>query len=384
MHKVGIDVDILGLSAPRTGIPNYLAELVSALLRLHSRSDRLEFVLFSRRQPVGLKTAIDYAQVVVTATILRLGWRQLALPLAAYEQRVHLLHMPAFSAPVLSPCPIVLTVHDLAYLAHPGWFSARTLHYLRIRVGMSVMRASAIITDSTWVREHLISEFEVDPARVFTVHLGVSPRFSPRMDKTDELVHSNLGLPRRFFLYAGTIEPRKNLVRLIRAYARCCKAGLEHHLVLAGAKGWLCDEVYAIPEKLGISDRVRFTGYVPSRWLPALYRAADAFVYPSLYEGFGLPPLEAMASGTPVITSNTTSLPEVVGEAALLVDPASEEDIAQAMLRLVSDAGLRDELRARGLIRASGFSWQKAAEQTTIVYETVLSHRTPRGRGVSK
>ena len=223
-----------------------------------------------------------------------------------------------------------------------------------------------MIAISQATKDDLVAHYGVPKEKIPVVYHGVEPRFRPTPDPA---VPARYGLPSRYFLYLGTLQPRKNLERLLQAYAQL--SGDVPALVLAGAKGWYFERIAAAIAALGLGERVFLPGYVPDEDVPALLTGALALVFPSLYEGFGLPVLEAMACGTPVVTANTSSLPEVVGEAGLLVDPLRVDEIAAAMQRLLADEALRAELSRRGLERAGLFSWDRCARETLAVLEGV-------------
>jgi glycosyltransferase involved in cell wall biosynthesis len=375
--RIGIDVDLLGLPNPYTGIPNYLRHLINGFLNLGPGA--LRFYLISRRpvyENAGLPTHVR--QEVVRWPFSR-GWQSVALPWAAMRLRLDLLHLPAFTVPPLAPCPLVVTVHDLAYLTHPECCREETVSYLSRRVPPALKKAAAVFTPSIFVKEEIIRHFALSPAKIHPIPHGVSPEFKVLPAEAVAKTRKELGLPERFFLFVGTIEPRKNVRRLIEAFGRAVAQGLDCFLVLAGAKGWKCEEIYRLPQQLGIERWVLFLGYAPDDLLPALYNAATAFVYPSLYEGFGLPVLEAMACGTPVIASNTSSLPEVVGEAGMLVNPLDTGELASAMLFLVLNPEVKQDLARRGIERAARFSWERTARETLKVYEACIK-RTEKGR----
>jgi len=275
----------------------------------------------------------------------------------------------------------VVTVHDLTCIDFPRFHPLARRVLFRVGLSRAARLADAIIVPSAATRSDLRRRVGSPRAPVHIVPSAAGARFVPLAMAEVEPVVRRYGLAyREYFLFVGNVEPRKNLVGLLRAYG-ALRRGRRHGpaLVIAGGAGWknraILDAMAASP----YTADIRIVGYVPEAELAALMNGAIAFVYPSLYEGFGLPPLEAMACGTPVITSNRSSLPEVVGDAALLVDPENTRDLALAMARLVDDAPLREELRERGLERAGGFSWRRTAELTSAVYESVAADgRTPR------
>jgi glycosyltransferase involved in cell wall biosynthesis len=213
----------------------------------------------------------------------------------------------------------------------------------------------------------------VSPEKVEVIYCGVDKAFRPFPERKVASFRQQRGLPEKIILFVGTIEPRKNLARLVEAYSHLRDRSVK--LVIGGARGWLYEEVFARVEELELTGDVLFPGYIPPDELPLWYNVAELFVYPSLYEGFGLPPLEAMACGTPVITSNVSSLPEVVGEAGLTVDPMDSEGLAETINQMLDDGALRQSMRERGLARASRFSWTKAARETVRVYRRALDRR---------
>jgi glycosyltransferase involved in cell wall biosynthesis len=281
----------------------------------------------------------------------------------------------AFVAPVLSPCPTVITVLDLSFLRFPQAFKGPNRLYLTRMTRISARRARAVIAISESTRQDVISLLGVPAERVHCVYCGVDPSFCPLPAPDVEVFRREKELPERFILFLSTIEPRKNVVTLVDAFAELVALAPDVMagvcLVIAGGRGWLADPVYARVEELGMQDRIRFTGYVPEGDKRLWYNAATCFCYPSLYEGFGLPPLEAMACGVPVITSNASSLPEVVGDAGLTVAPRDTAALAEALHRVLSDSALHAEMAGKSLARAQRFSWTETARQTAQIYRLV-------------
>jgi glycosyltransferase involved in cell wall biosynthesis len=301
---------------------------------------------------------------------VRILWEQAFQPWAVRRARVDLLHGPAFVGPLASGCPSVVTFHDLSFLFYPQGFRRLNRTYLRTFGRLSAGRARRVIAVSESTKRDLVKCYGLPPDRIDVVYNGVDAGFRPMPTDRVNAFRSREVLPERFILFVGTLEPRKNVTRLIEAYARLPKG--RPPLVLVGSKGWLYDEIFARVEALGLQDEVRFAGYVPADALPYWYNAAELLAYPSLYEGFGLPPLEAMACGTPVVTSTASSLPEVVGNAGLLVDPTDVEALAAAMERVLSEPDLRRQMQAAGLARARHFSWETTARRTVETYRRAL------------
>ncbi|MBO7473293.1 MAG: glycosyltransferase family 4 protein [Ruminococcus sp.] len=266
----------------------------------------------------------------------------------------------------------VVTVHDMVYKSFPGTVRGRTKYMLDIGLKRSMKRADLIVTDSEFSKSEIIKYFPRYENKIRVVPCGVDlERFHPcEAPERIPAVKKSLGIEGDYFLYVGTIEPRKNLERLITAYSAFVKkAGINApKLVLAGGKGWLDQGIYGRVEKLGLTDRVIFTKYVPSEDMNPLMCGALAFVFPSLYEGFGMPPLEAMACGVPVLASGEASLPEVTGDCAVICDAYAPKSIADGMYRLYRDEELRQELGRKGLQRAQGFTWKRSAEILMEVY----------------
>jgi glycosyltransferase involved in cell wall biosynthesis len=265
----------------------------------------------------------------------------------------------------------VVTVHDLSFLFFPQSFRALNRSYLRLFTRLSVRRAQRVLAVSESTKRDLVQYYGLSPAKVDVVHNGVDRAFRPLPADVVAAFRRQAGLPDRFILFVGTLEPRKNVVRLIEAYARLPKE--RPPLVLVGGKGWLYDQIFARVEALNLSNQVHFAGYVLAEDLPLWYNAADLFVYPSLYEGFGLPPLEAMACGTAVITSTASSLPEVVGTAGQMVDPTDTQALATAMEQVLTARDVREQMQAAGLAQAQGFSWERAAQGTVDSYRRALT-----------
>jgi len=305
---------------------------------------------------------------------LNIVWHRLRLPLPVelITGAVDIFHSPDFTLPPVWRARTVLTVHDLSFLRVPECFTDALRRYLERAVPRSVRRADHVIADSESTKRDLVELLGTPAGNVTVIHSGVEPRFQPITDQAAlETVRQRYNLPERFILSVGTLQPRKNFTMLIEAFSRL-KLGIGNwKLVIAGGKGWLYEDIFARVEDLGLQGEVLFPGFVADEDLPALYNLAEVLALPSLYEGFGLPPLEAMACGTPVVTSNTSSLPEIVGDAGLMVEPADVDKLAEAMGRLLEDGDLHREMVQRGLARAREFTWERAARQLLAVYERV-------------
>jgi glycosyltransferase involved in cell wall biosynthesis len=301
---------------------------------------------------------------------VRIVWEQLVQPWAARRAGVDLVHAPAFVGPLVGSPPFVVTIHDLSFVGYPQNFRSGNRAYLRLFTRLSVHTARRVIAVSHSTREDLARFYGLSPRKVDVVYNGVDPAFRPMPADEVAAFRVRRGLPDRFILFVGTLEPRKNIARLISAYAQVPQP--RPPLLLVGGKGWLYDDIFRRVESLGLTGEVNFVGYVEAAELPAWYNAALLFVYPSLYEGFGLPVLEAMACGTPVVSSTASSLPEVTGEAGILVDPHDTDALAGAIRRLAGDASLRDELATAGVRQAARFSWSETARGTARCFRRAL------------
>jgi glycosyltransferase involved in cell wall biosynthesis len=285
---------------------------------------------------------------------------------------VDIFHATEHLLPPLRRVRTVFTFHDAIYALFPQYHLPMNRLFLGLMMPRFLRRADAIITVSECSKGDAVRLYGIDPARIRVIYEGVDARFQPVTDPTRlAQVRARYGLPEHYVLYVGTIEPRKNLTTLLEAYANLRFAICDLRLVIAGKKGWLYESFFARLRELGLEDAVVLPGYIADEYLPALYSAANVFAFPSLYEGFGLPLLEAMACGTPVVCSNASSLPEVCDGAALLVEPTDVPALVQAMERVLSDESLRATLRARGLAQAAKFSWERTARETLAVYREV-------------
>lgn len=353
------------------GISRYIRNLLLGFAKLGEPEDITVFASDRRAPrllPNGERLHWCFSRWSTAKASRRIAWEQLALPLAASRKGIRVLHSPAHVAPLAWRGRSVVTVHDLSFLLLPQAFSAANRLYLSAFTRLSVRRADIVLTVSENTRRDVIRLLGARPERVRVAYNGVEEVFRPLPAEQVEEFRRRRGLAERFILFLGTLEPRKNVARLVEAYARLRQAGFPHQLVIGGGRGWLYEEIFALVQRLGVEKEVLFPGFIPLEEEPLWYNAAEVFAYPSLYEGFGLPPLEAMACGVPVVASSTSSLPEVVGEAAILVDPYSLDDLTAALKRVLSDEALRHELSGRGLARARQFSWDQTARMAAEVY----------------
>ncbi len=314
---------------------------------------------------------VQVRPIPITPRLLTILWQRLRLPLHVehWLGKVDILHAPDFVLPP-TRARTLLTVHDLTFMVRPETADARLRRYLEVAVPRSLRRADLILADSQATRDDLQRLLGVAPERVHVLYPGVNPRFHPLPASEIEPIRTQLGLPATFLLFVGTLEPRKNLVRLIEAFHLLNHPDL--HLVIAGRRGWLYEEIFTTVNRLGLGERVRFLDFVDDAHLPAVYNLARVCVYPSLYEGFGLPVLEALACGTPVVTANVSSLPEVVGTAAILVDPHDPQAIATGIQQALSNSAV---MRRAGPPQAATFRWGTAAERLIDMYYALATPR---------
>jgi glycosyltransferase involved in cell wall biosynthesis len=300
----------------------------------------------------------------------RILWEQLALPGLLHRMRVDVFHSPVNVLPERLPCPAVVTIHDLAFLAYPQYFRPGRRLYQRIFTARSVRAATRVIAVSESTKRDIVARLGIAPEKVHVVYPAIDARFQPTADPDRLAAFRNThGLPARFLLYLGTLEPRKNLLTLLEAYALLrAREEATPPLVLAGAKGWYYQDLFARARILGLERAITFAGYVRDEDQPLWYAAAELFIYPSLFEGFGLPVAEALACGTPVVTSNVSSLPEAAGDVAMKVDPHQPAALAHAMQNVLLGDDTRRLMAARGPAWASRFTVERMAAGCEAVY----------------
>lgn len=356
---IGIDASRLSVTQ-RTGTENYTYEILRAMARI-APDEAIRLYLNANALPRGID----------------LPWKRRMIPFPRFwthgrlslEMALHppkLLWVPAHVIPVVHPKSVV-TIHDLGYLHAPDAHPDRQRRMLHGTTRWSARAAAHIIAISEATKRDLVDRYRVAPIKISVAPHGVSDRFTRADDGAIAELRSRLHLPAQFVLAVGTVQPRKNYAELARAVAGMRAAGLPHTLVIAGKPGWMADQVEEEIAQAGLSDLVRFLGYVDDADLPALYSAAEMVAFPSRYEGFGLPALEAMRCGTPVVVSNRGALPEVVGDAALIVDIDSEREVTLALTRVANTPELREGLIERGLERAADFTWERSAQITLDV-----------------
>jgi len=392
-----IAIDGRTITNERAGVGKYAERVVRALLAQDTIN---EYVLFLPESFPGLKFP-NLRQELIQASksmIAKRWWDNVSLPQYLAEHRIDLFFSPSFTLPFLPrfadvagriPLPsrwkiifncghtvtYIAAIHDLIGFALPNTFTPKMRLWQRFFVSNAVRVADSILASSESTKRDLLRFFSLPPEKnVYVIHLSLDDRYKPILDGRERSeVQQKYSLPKEFILSVGTIEPRKNAIGLARSYAGMPdELRRKYKLVIAGGKGWYTDTIVDEIKSLGVQTDVAFIGYVADEHMPALYSLARLFVFPSLYEGFGFPPLEAMACGVPVITSNTSSLPEVVGDAAILVEPTDYARLALEMEKVLRDGTIHATLREKGLQRAKLFSSQRTAEQTLEVFRKTV------------
>ena len=374
--RVGLDG--FPLLTPRTGVGHYTFELARALALL-APSDEFELVApgpfpssiiedIRRNCPDNLRAVNAEAN-----SIRRRRWWAVGLPLYLRKASLDLFHGTNYEVPLWSKRRSVLTIHDLSILLHADTHEAGLARRARRRLPVMARSASMIITPTETVKREVSERLKVDPEKIVVTPEAPRRGFQRMASEEAAETKQRLGVEDEFLLFVGTIEPRKNLLTLVRAFGQILRLTSRHpQLVIVGAEGWLMNELFAFIKESGIGDRLHLTGYLNDDDLRALYSSCTVFVYPSIYEGFGLPPLEAMACGAPVIASDIATFRETLGGAAQLVNPNDVDAIAGSIVEILDDEGRRRALSHRGLAHAKKFSWEKTARLTLEVYREVL------------
>jgi glycosyltransferase involved in cell wall biosynthesis len=366
-----IAIDAHSVGTGLAGNETYVTNLIEALAEIDTTNRYTLYVTkpSAVERFAGRWSHVSVRQTLPHAPVIRIP---VTLPSELRRRPVDLLHVQ-YTAPPFAPCPVVATIHDLSFEHLPATFKRRSWMQMRLTVRRTVRAAAHVIASSEYTRRDIVETYRIAEERTSVVPLAAAPRFAPVRDEKElRRVRQAYGITSDYILAVGSIQPRKNLTRLIEAYAGLRRQRAHDKLpplVIAGKRAWLFEETLRAVERCGVGDAVKFTGYVPEADLPALYSGARCFVYPSFFEGFGLPPLEAMRCGTPIVAGDRTSLPEVVGDAGLLVNPFDTEAIAAAITRLIDDQNLRTTLSERGLARARQFDWRETARLTLEVYK---------------
>jgi glycosyltransferase involved in cell wall biosynthesis len=385
MH-VAINAQLVSFSESyrNAGVSRYTYRLIEGLARLPATSRYSVFVTQRDAARAGQfgGSAVELipARWPTARPQQRILWEQLALPGLLRRARADVFHSPVNVLPERLPCPAVVTIHDLAFLTYPQYFRPGRRLYQRIFTARGARAAARVIAVSESTKRDIVARLGIAPEKVRVVHPAVDDRFQPVADpaRLAAFRHEH-DLPERFLLYLGTLEPRKNLLTLLEAYALLrAQDDATPRLVLAGAKGWYYKDLFARVRTLGLERAITFAGYVRDEEQPLWYAAAELFIYPSLFEGFGLPVAEALACGTPVVTSNVSSLPEAAGDVAMKVDPHQPEAVAHAMQSVLLSDDTRRQMAARGPAWASRFTVERVAAGCEAVYaEAASSARRP-------
>jgi glycosyltransferase involved in cell wall biosynthesis len=380
--KYRIGFDITAAMSQGAGIGRYTRELIRSLVKHDSR---YEYRLITARTAAKISND-DPILGAENATLRTLWlndrwlyrlWHRFHVPLRAewLTGKIDLYHSPDYVLPPLSNAlPAVLTVHDLSFIHYPEAFTQSLLRFLNNAVPRSISRATHVLADSASTKEDLQRVWNIPEAKISVVYSGVSPHFHPVTGKNilrDTLQKYNLG-EKPYVLSVGTLQPRKNYEMLIRAF-RLVSEKVSHNLVIVGGKGWMYEQIQDEIKQQNLSNRVRLLGYADDSDLPALYSGAALFVFPSLYEGFGLPLLEAMACGVPVISSDASSLPEVTGKASIMLSPDDQAGWSGEMIDILEDPDRRTKMVAAGFLQARHFSWKESARTVTEIYHKLLS-----------
>jgi glycosyltransferase involved in cell wall biosynthesis len=373
-----IGFDATALPAEPVGAGRYIIRLVRSLAAIVAENELFVFVQDSRRALIDAP-ALEKVQWIETPEISparRLVWEQTTLPRLARRSGLDLLHSPHYTRPLSLPCASVVTFHDMTFFLYPQLHTRSKRLFFPWMMRMSARLADAIIADSESTRRDALKILSIPEEKIFTVPLGIGEEFHRITDMhLLEDCRRRYNLPQTFFLYVGLVEPRKNLPLLLNAYARLAQQEEPPMLVVVGRFGWMVEDVLRQVEALQLQDRVLFTGYIPDQDLPLVYNLAQTLLYPSRYEGFGFPPLEAMACGTPVITTAVSAMRDQVGDAGLLIPPQDEQALFEAMRRLSRDPSLRQALAVQGQKQAEKYTWNQTALKTLRVYQKVAQSR---------
>jgi glycosyltransferase involved in cell wall biosynthesis len=366
--KIAIDIRLLG-SIEKAGGYQHIYNLVSNLLSVDSQNDYTllsAFKGFSGNRDIGSQFIYRFS-----GRLSKLLLDKLSVPIECIMGKIDIFHGPYFFIPNRLRCKSVMTIHDLMALKHPEFLEAEGVVYYKKRIYSSIKRADAIIAVSDFTKGEIVEFLDIPEEKIRVIHNGISTKFQNINDNNKiEDVKDKYGLKgQQYLLFVGNIEPKKNIETLIYAYIQLRNETIyKYPLLIVGNKTWHFQKIWEIVKKLNAENNIIFTGVVDDEDLPFLYNGAEIFIFPSLFEGFGLPVIEAMACGIPVIASNRASIPEIVNDAALLIDPLNRQEIAEAMYEVISNTKLKKRLIEKGLKQSQNFSWKKTAIETLKLY----------------
>jgi glycosyltransferase involved in cell wall biosynthesis len=362
-----VAIDCRAVTAPKTGDRTYALNLIRGLAAVDCEN---QYLLYTSEPTEQTQLGRPNMEAVVLPADPAWWWTPFLFPDDLKRSSVSLGHVQ-YITPLSAPVPFITTIHDIAFRRYPGLFPLKHRLLLNALVPLCAWRSARVLTGSESTRQDLLEFYRLPAEKVVVTPYAADSQYRPLERETARRqVSERFGIRTPYLLSVGVLQPRKNLPRLVEAFARIARR-VPHRLVIVGKWGWAHESLQDAVRRAGLGERICFAGYVADADLPALYCAADIFVYPSLYEGFGLPPLEAMACGTPVVAGATSSLPEVVGDAGVLVDPRDVGKLADAISSLLTDERERMRLRERGLRQASRFSWEETARRTVEVYRQV-------------
>ena len=373
-----IGLDGYPLAEPLTGVGHYTLELARALARNFPR-DEFELVSQKPFNPAAIgeiqhESIPNLRLTEAKSSTLRGHWWSVGLPMYARRAGFDLFHGTNFEVPLWKRRRTVLTIHDLSTMLYPETHRASAVRRARVRLPLAAKIADAIITPTEAVRHEVCARLKVKPGKITAIHEAPRRTFGPMTKEETVAIRQRLRVEDDFLLFVGTLEPRKNLLTTLKAFEEVSdRTSAGPQLVIAGGEGWLIDETLSFINSVSLKDRILLTGYLHDEDLRALYSSCRAFVYPSLYEGFGLPPLEAMACGAPVIASRISALQETLGDAAILVEPLDVQTLSRTINEVLKDERRRAAMREAGIKHAKKFSWDEAARRTHEVYEKVLA-----------
>lgn len=369
---MNIAINTLGPSKLKAGIGRYVSNLVNDLAKI---DDENKYFIFANEDNLSWFKNITNENFKIIKLgnysknkLLRILWEQIILPMRCMFKRIDLLHSPSFTLPLIKTCKQAVTIHDMTFFNYAEHHTILKRIYFPLMIKYAARQADIIFADSENTRQDIIRILKTKSDKIKTVHLGVEDIFFEKRTKEEiKQILNKYNLDKKYILFVGTIEPRKNIPALIRAFARIQRKNID--LVICGKLGWMYDSIFSTMQTEKISNRVKLIGFVPDEDLPSIYAGAEVFVYPSFYEGFGIPIVEAMASGCPVITSNISSTKEIAGDAALLFNPNDDEELTDAIENLLNNKNLNKQFRLFGRLRAQIFKTKRTAELVLKSYE---------------